>query len=89
MEWENCVRCGSNRVIKRQTILFPLLVVLAGIVYANLGLYLMVESIIFGIMLSLFGVLCAYFGMKWMTKSKRLYCKDCEVTWKPEIKKIS
>ncbi|MYL35423.1 hypothetical protein GLW08_21310 [Pontibacillus yanchengensis] len=37
MEWERCIRCESNRVVKRQTVLFPAFLLLVGAAFLFYG----------------------------------------------------
>lgn len=89
MEWQRCPRCDSHRVGKRQkrngcfTILFYFIVAflastfLPGLLLGqNLSISIL-SPVIFII------VLIVLFRLK-SNKSRYLYCKDCELLFKPQ-----
>jgi hypothetical protein len=81
MKWEHCIRCGSNRVGER--------------FFIGRGVRIILISFLIGIITSVFhdsivadiiGSIVIYlpiYGIVVIFKSKRLVCKDCEISWKP------
>ncbi|MGE8207820.1 hypothetical protein ACQKP0_25470 [Heyndrickxia sp. NPDC080065] len=83
--WDNCIRCGSNRVIRKRAIFIPLFIIVFGMSVASLGGVYKEFSYIF----SSIGIIFIAFGILILAKSK-LYCKDCELKWRPsKDKKIN
>ncbi|WP_139368245.1 DUF1385 domain-containing protein [Evansella clarkii] len=90
MKWEKCIRCGSNRVISRSPtgcLGIGFFLALPFFITANhIG-----EPTLLGnndesnflrgaIGILILAILVIYFG-------RQLYCKDCELRWKPSKNK--
>jgi hypothetical protein len=76
MKWENCKRCGSNRVIQKRSIKLPIILVVLGIILRGSGSIAGSGiSLGFGLSLIIIGIVIYLF-------SGRLFCKDCEISWR-------
>ena len=82
MKWEKCVRCGSNRVIKKSSGGIGIILGILGYGLIEIAQTLGIEGgahYVLGPVLIGLGILLFFF-------SGKLFCKDCHATWRPSSK---
>lgn len=96
MKWERCIRCGSNRVRQRFFILRGSIIIFIAFLIGAISTGVSGMSAgtsdmstgsgpfsIVGDIVGILDMLLIYYGIFVIFKSKKLYCKDCEMSWKP------